>query len=75
MGTINSGSGEKDLRGTALDGAEQPNSVEHTAYERKRNPDAVVRTDGTEDTLYNDGLDLEDDSRSQTDTDGHSTPR
>jgi hypothetical protein len=55
-------SGETELRGETLDGAEQSQSVAHTAQAKKRNPDAVIRVDGEADTLYNDGLELEDDS-------------
>jgi len=55
-------SGERMLRGRALDGSEQKKAVDHTRYEKKRNPDRVVRVDGEEDTLYDDGLDLEDDT-------------
>jgi hypothetical protein len=55
-------SGESTLRGAALDGAGQKKSVAHTAYEENRNPDATLHLDGEEDTLYDDGLELEDDS-------------
>ena len=53
---------EDRLRGTALDGSEQKRAVDHEAYARKRNPDGVVRVDNEEDTLYNDGLEIEDDT-------------
>jgi hypothetical protein len=55
-------SGESQLRGSALDGSEQKRAADHTKYDKKRNPDSVVRLDGEEDTLYNDGLELEDDT-------------
>jgi hypothetical protein len=55
-------SGETKLRGEALDGAEQKKAVDHKANEKTRNPDTVLRVDNEEDTLYDDGLDLEDDS-------------
>jgi hypothetical protein len=55
-------SGESRLRGRALGGSEQKQAVDHTKYEKERNPDRVVRVDGEEDTLYNDGLELEDDT-------------
>ncbi len=55
-------SGESTLRGAALDGSEQKKSVAHTAFEKTLNPDATLRLDGEEDTLYDDGLELEDDS-------------
>jgi hypothetical protein len=53
---------ERNLRGKGLKGAEQRSAADHAAYEERRNPDTEVRTDGETDTLYNDGLDLEDDS-------------
>jgi hypothetical protein len=55
-------SGESTLRGSALDGSEQKKSVAHTEFEKSRNPDATLHLDGEEDTLYEDGLELEDDS-------------
>jgi hypothetical protein len=55
-------SAENELRGDSLDGPERTRAADHTAYEKRRNPDTVVRTDGEEDTLYNDGLELEDDT-------------
>lgn len=71
MGNPQTESGRKDesagpdedrLRGKALDGSEQQSAVDHTAYARKRNPDDVVRVDNEEDTLYNDGLEIGDDT-------------
>jgi hypothetical protein len=55
-------SGESELRGEALDGAERKRAVDHTKHEKTRNPDAALHVDGEEDTLYDDGLELEDDS-------------
>jgi hypothetical protein len=54
--------GESTLRGSALDGAEQKKSVAHMAFEKTLNPDATLHLDGEEDTLYDDGLELDDDS-------------
>ncbi len=54
--------GESTIRGSALDGSERKKSVAHTAFEKTRNPDATLHLDGEEDTLYDDGLELEDDS-------------
>jgi hypothetical protein len=62
--------GESTLRGPGLDGAEQKRSVAHTAHEKTRNTDATLRLDGEEDTLYDDGLELEDDSGPLTGKDG-----
>jgi hypothetical protein len=55
-------SGESELRGEALAGPEQKRAVDHTIFTRKRNPDAELHVDNDEDTLYNDGLELEDDT-------------
>lgn len=63
-------SGESTLRGSALDGAEQQKSVAHTAFEKTRNTDTTLRLDGEEDTLYEDGLEIEDDSAILTGKDG-----
>jgi hypothetical protein len=54
--------GERKLRGEALDGSERKRAVDHEANDKSRNPDTVLRVDNEEDTLYDDGLDLEDDS-------------
>jgi hypothetical protein len=63
MGNANTDStGEDKLRGSALSGSEQQQAADHTQYSKKRNPDAVVRVDGEEDTLYSDGLEVEDDT-------------
>ena len=53
-------SAEDRLRGDSLAGSERKRAADHTAYEKKRNPDDVIRTDDEEDTLYDDGLELED---------------
>jgi hypothetical protein len=66
----NDRSGESTLRGRALDGSEQKKAVDHTAFEKKRNTDSTLRLDGEEDTLYEDGLELEDDSGPLTGKDG-----
>jgi hypothetical protein len=63
-------SGESTLRGRALDGSEQRKAVDHAAYEKTRNTDSTLRLDGEEDTLYDDGLELEDDSAPLTGKDG-----
>jgi hypothetical protein len=67
MGTVNSD--ESRLRGRDLGGAENKNSVDHVD-EKRRNPDTSLRTDGEEDTLYDDGLDIKDDSQPLTGVDG-----
>jgi hypothetical protein len=52
---------ERRIRGGALDGSEKKRSVDHGEYEKRRNPDTELRLDDEEDTLYDDGLDIEDD--------------
>jgi hypothetical protein len=47
------------LRGAALEGSDQKSAPDHMDYEKGRNPDAELRLDGEDDSLYNDGLDLE----------------
>jgi hypothetical protein len=67
--------GETKLRGDALNGAERKRSPGHVDYDKTRNPDTVLRTDGEEDTLYNDGLDIEDDTPPFVDTPGVDSTR
>ena len=62
--------GESKLRGRALDGSEQNSAADHTEYAKKRNTDTTLRLDGEEDTLYDDGLELEDGSGPLTGKDG-----
>jgi hypothetical protein len=52
---------ERRLRGADLEGSEQKNSADHAKYEKARSPDTELRLDGEEDTLYDDGLDVEAD--------------
>jgi hypothetical protein len=58
----NEQSGEDKLRGDALTGSERKRAVDHTSYEKKRNPETVLRDDDEEDTLYSDGLEVGDDA-------------
>jgi hypothetical protein len=60
------------LRGWTLDGAEQKAAVDHTEYEKSRDPDTELHLDGEDDSLYNDGLDIGDDSETWASTDGDS---
>jgi hypothetical protein len=62
--------GESTLRGAALDGSEQEKSVAHAAFQKTRNTDTTLRLDGEEDTLYEDGLEVEDGSGPLTGKDG-----
>ena len=63
-------SGEETLRGDPLAGSERQRAADHTEFAKKRNPDTVVRVDNEEDTLYSDGLEVEDDTPPLTNTDG-----
>ena len=69
-GTSADQSGESRLRGPRLEGSDQRKAADHTAYDKTRNPDSILRLDGEEDTLYDDGLDLDDDSPPLTGKDG-----
>jgi hypothetical protein len=62
---------EPRLRGPEWVGADQKIAVDHVVYEKSRNPDAQLRVDGEDDTLYNDGLDIGDDSGPPAGTDGN----
>jgi hypothetical protein len=61
---------EPRLLGAALGGAEDKSSIDHTDYEETRNPDAELRLDGEDDSLYSDGLDVGDHTDSWAGTDG-----
>jgi hypothetical protein len=56
-------SGESNLRGKSLEGVEHKNAP-------KGGADTVLRLDDEEDSLYNDGLELEDDSSPLTGING-----
>jgi hypothetical protein len=57
---------ERRLRGGPLKGSEQKNAADHEAYETAHNPDAELHLDGEKDTLYNDGLDIDDEDTDDT---------
>jgi hypothetical protein len=44
------------------------------ASEKARNPDTEIRVDDEKDTLYNDGLDIGDDSETYADTHANKMP-
>ncbi len=69
--SLGSKSRKPRLRGAALDGADQKGAVEHTEYEKHRNPDTELHLDGEDDSLYSDGLDIGDDTESLAGTDGN----
>jgi Protein of unknown function (DUF2934) len=60
---------ETRLRGDTL-GANDSSAVDQLAQALKRNPDRELRLDGERDTLYNDGLDIDDDGETLAGTDG-----
>jgi hypothetical protein len=62
--------GETRLRGGSLNKDEKGKEVDSLAKQKSEDTDAVVRTDGEEDTLYEDGLELENDSRPLTGING-----
>jgi hypothetical protein len=61
---------ETRLRGKPLTGSEQREAADHVEFEQGQDPDDTVRLDGETDALYDDGLDVEDDSESLADTHG-----
>ena len=62
--------GEDSLRGRNISGSDQKSSVDHLEQRQKRNPDNSLHTDGEEDTLYEDGLELDDDTTPLTGVNG-----
>ncbi len=65
---------ERRLRGDALEGSEQNDAVDHSAYQKTRNPDTELRLNDEKDTLYNDGLDIKEDSDTLAGTRGKAPP-
>jgi len=59
------------LRGADLEGADQKIAVDHVSYKKARNPDTELHLDGEEDSLYNDGLEIDDDADTLAGTDGN----
>ncbi len=53
------------------DGSEQQWAAGHTLYKKGHNPDTVLRVDDEKDTLFTDGLELDDDTPAAG-TDGRS---
>jgi hypothetical protein len=64
--------GERKLRGSTLNGAEQKTAADHVEYESRRNPDTELHLDGEADTLYGDGIDIEEDYDTPAGTRGSS---
>jgi hypothetical protein len=55
-------SGESLIRGRKLGGSEGDLAPDHVDYAKGRKSDDVIRTDGEKDSLYDDGIELDDDS-------------
>jgi hypothetical protein len=53
--------GNPKLRGIALNGSERKAAADHVEYQTGRNPDTELHLDGETDSLFTDGLDLEED--------------
>jgi hypothetical protein len=62
--------GETRLRGGSLSNDEKHATVDEVAQQKSQDTDAVLRTDDEEDTLYEDGLELENKSRPLTGING-----
>ena len=45
-------------------------AADHVSYKKSRNPDAELHLDGEDDSLYNDGLDIGEDTDTLAGTDG-----
>jgi hypothetical protein len=54
-------SGERRLRGGDLGGSEKKRAVDHEDYEKERDADTELRVNDERDSLYDDGLDVEED--------------
>jgi hypothetical protein len=66
-------SGERRLRGGDLDGSEKQRAVDHEDYEQQRNTDTELRLNEEKDSLYDDGLDIEEDDSPLAGTRGPSS--
>jgi hypothetical protein len=66
------GASEGKLRGAALNGSEQKAAADHSEYETGRNPDTELRLDGEADTLYGDGIEIEEEFDTPAGTEGSS---
>jgi hypothetical protein len=67
--------GESRLRGGSLTNDGRRAEVDRVANQQSEDTDQVLRTDDEEDTLYDDGLELEDDSRPLTGVNGRDDSR
>jgi hypothetical protein len=62
--------GETRLRGGSLSNDERHATVDDVARQKSQDTDAVLRTDDEEDTLYEDGLEVDSKSRPLTGING-----
>jgi hypothetical protein len=62
---------EDHLRRAELGGSEAPEAVDHVAQAKLRKPDADLHLDDEKDTLFTDGLDVEDESLTLAGTQGN----
>jgi hypothetical protein len=67
--------GETRLRGGSLSNEERHPPVDRAERQKTQDTDGVLRTDAEEDTLYEDGLELENDSRPLTGINGKDDSR
>jgi hypothetical protein len=66
-------SAERRLRGGDLGGSEKKDTVDHEDYEKQRDTDTELRLNEEEDSLYDDGLDIEEDDSPLAGTRGPSS--
>jgi hypothetical protein len=59
---------ENQLRGTIVEGSEPSDGADRADHAKKREPDAELRLDDEKDSLYDDGLEIGDDSETLADT-------
>lgn len=66
-------SDERRLRGADLGGSENKRAVNHDEYEKQRNTDSELRVNDEQDSLYDDGLEIEEDDSPLAGTRGPSS--
>jgi hypothetical protein len=66
-------SDERRLRGANLGGSEKNRAVDHEEYEKERNADTELRLNDEQNSLYDDGLDIEEDDAPLAGTRGSSS--
>ena len=66
-------SAERRLRGGDLGGSEKKRAVDHEDYEKQGDADTELRLNEEKDSLYDDGLDIEEDDSPLAGTRGPSS--